>query len=162
MPKPSTRHNEILAIYDKYGGLMSLRRLTQYCLEAGVWSEEEQHNFAFATMQRECQRALQHKNSLGLPVAGPTPQKSGNAYIWAQLNLWDEEISLFNMALRIKQGEKDYDTLECLWRYHEQRWGNAPRFHIGRSPTMSPCGGMTSQRIPTDHHLTMMTEEVLS
>jgi hypothetical protein len=118
--------SDILAIFDKHGGYLSLRRLTQLCLEEGVWTLEEQHNMAFAAMQRQCHRALQTKNSLGLPIAGPTPQRIGNAHVWAQLNLWDEETSRFNIALRIRQMEKDYDTLECLWRYHEQRWGNAP------------------------------------
>jgi hypothetical protein len=126
MPTHSSRHDDILAVYDKYGGMLSLRRLTHLCAEEGVWTADEQRQMAFQAMRRECQTALQTKNSLGLPVAGPSPRKDGNAPIWVQLTLWDEETSLFNMALRIRGMAKDYDTLECLWRHHVARWGHAP------------------------------------
>ena len=106
---------------------MSLRRLTQLCIEDGVWTPEEQHNLAFQAMRRECQAALQVKDSRGLPLAGPSAQADeAHAPIWFQLGLWDETVSIYNMALRLRGIEKDYDTLECLWRYHEERWGNAP------------------------------------
>ena len=138
MPSRSTHHDEILAIYDKYGGVMSLRRLTRLCWDEGVWSPEEQINMGLKAAQRECQSALQVKNSQGLPVAGPSADKDGNSPIWVQLNLWDEDISLFNMALRIRGIAKDYDTLECLWRYHEQRWGNAPPIPHWSYPEEAP------------------------
>lgn len=138
MPKSSTRHADILAVYDKHGGIMSLRRLTQLCAAEGVWTEEEQHNLAFAAMRRQVQQALQVKNSLGLPMAGPSQQTDAGAPIWVQLGLWDEDISLYNMALRLRGIEKDYDTLECLWRNHQARWGNAPPIPHWTYPDEAP------------------------
>jgi hypothetical protein len=138
MPKPSTRRDEILAIYDKYGGMLSLRRLTQYCWEEGVWNAEDQRHMAFAAAKRECHAALQTKNSLGLPVAGQSPRKDGTARIWVQLQLWDEDTARFNLAMRLRQVEKDYDTIEAIWRYYEQRWGNAPPIPRWEYPEEAP------------------------
>jgi hypothetical protein len=80
----------------------------------------------FRDAKRQCQDVLQTKDRQGLPLAGPSPQKDGNARVWVQLSLWDEGISLYNMALRIDGIAKDHDTLLCLWRYHIERFGTAP------------------------------------
>src|SRR5262245_13799808 len=73
MPKPSIRREEILAVFAKYDGQLSIPRLARYCWEEGVWSPEEQLRMGFRDAKRQCQEVLSTKNSLGLPVAGPSP-----------------------------------------------------------------------------------------
>lgn len=138
MPKPSTRRDEILAVFDKYGGMLSLRRLAQLCWEAGLWDPDEQRHMAFAAAKRECHEALKTKNSLGLPVAGPSTKKDGAAAIWMQLQLWDYETAVHNLAIRVRQLEKDTDGLECLWRYVHERWGTAPPIPTWTYPEEAP------------------------
>jgi hypothetical protein len=41
MRNSSTRKDAILQVYQKHGGSMTLRRLTQLCFEACVWDEDE-------------------------------------------------------------------------------------------------------------------------
>jgi hypothetical protein len=125
MPRRSKEH-EILTVWYKYGGRMSLRRLTQLCWEEGVWTEEERHNFAFHAAMRQCHTALQKKDMAGLPLAGPSRQKEGKGRVWVQLSLWDYDTAEYNLAMRLCQTEQDYATIKAIRDYMEMRWGEAP------------------------------------
>jgi hypothetical protein len=87
MPRLTTRRNEILAIFQKYDGQLSIPQLARYCWEEGVWSPEEQLRMGFRDAKRQCQDVLQTKDRQGLPLAGPSPQKEGNARVWVQLSV---------------------------------------------------------------------------
>jgi hypothetical protein len=126
MSKPSSRVSEILAVLDKHGGMLSLQRLTQYCWQDGIWSEDEKRQMAFAAAKRQCHNALKTKNSLGLPVAGPSLRRDDGAPVWVQLQFWDEETCKYNIALRLRQVQKDMRMIEALQRYYAERWGTPP------------------------------------
>jgi hypothetical protein len=126
MPHRS-RHDDIWAVYQKYGGDLSLHRLTQYCFEEGVWTDEEQGNMVFAAAQRECHRVLSMKTATGLPVAGSTQKRDNGNRRWRQLQLWDYDDALYNLKLRVKQTiKRDWKTVEILHAYIEERYGQAP------------------------------------
>jgi hypothetical protein len=125
MPLPS-RRDDIWGVYQKYGGDLSLRRLTIYCLEEGIWSEEEQHNLIFSAAQRECQRVLNRKDHAGLPLAGPTPRFEHGDRRWRQIGLWDYADAEYNLGMRLKQVLVDYKAVVTLHNYIQDRYGTAP------------------------------------
>jgi hypothetical protein len=126
MSKLCSRTSEILAVLDKHGGMLSLTRLAQYCWQEGVWSPQEKDQMAFAAAKRQCHNALKTKNSLGLPVAGPSPRLDQGAPVWVQLQFWDEETCRYNIAIRLRQVQQDFSMIEALQRYYAQRWGTPP------------------------------------
>lgn len=126
MSQLSTRKDAIWAVYTAHGGSLSLRRLTQYCWEAGVWGTEAQRQMAFAAAKRECQRVLQSKDAAGCPVAGPTEHFDGAARIWRQLEIWDYADAKYNLGMRLRQVERDYTTIQAIWDYMQKRWRAAP------------------------------------
>jgi hypothetical protein len=138
MPKRSSREQEILAIWDKYGGMMSLRRLTQLCWEEGVWSQEERHNRAFRSCMRECEAVLQRKDAAGLPIAGPSQRRDGKGRVWVQLTLWDYDTAIYNLAMRLRQSEQDYATIRAIQEYIKLRWGEAPPIPTWEFPEEEP------------------------
>ena len=126
MRRPS-RHDDILAIYYKYGGAISVPRLARYCWDEGVWGPEEQRSMAEAAARRECQNAISRKGPTGLPLAGPTTTKDGSSRVWRQLDLWDYNDAVYNLGMRIKQTVvRDWATIEAIQSYMQSRWGQAP------------------------------------
>lgn len=125
MPSRS-RHDDIWGIYQKYGGDVSLDRLTHYCWDEGVWTEEERHNMAFKAAKRECHQVLSRKGPTGLPVAGPTPKHDNGSKRWRQISLWDYADAEYNLGMRLKQVTKDYQVIEALYNYMQERYGAAP------------------------------------
>jgi hypothetical protein len=127
MPKRSSREADLLAIYYKYGGQMSLRRLTELCWTEGVWTEEDRQNRAFRSCMRECETALQRKDAAGMPLAGPSRQKDADGgRIWVQLSLWEYDTAEYNLAMRLRQVEQDYATIRAIHGYMLLRWEKAP------------------------------------
>ena len=126
MPKHS-RAEDIWAVYGKHGGSMSLDRLTHYCWAEGVWSEEEQHNMAFAAARRECHQALRQKGPTGLPLAGPTQKLDEDKRSWVQLDMWDYDDATYNLGMRITQAiDRDWTAVLALYNYIQERYGQAP------------------------------------
>ena len=128
-----------MAIYAKYGGSLSIRRLARYCWDEGVWTPDEQRWMAFATAKRECQQALSRKGATGLPLAGPTPSRDNGSRVWRQLDLWDYEDATFNLGMRIKQVVvKDWSTIVALVNYMQARYGQAPPIPHWEMPHGAP------------------------
>lgn len=127
MRRPS-RHEEILAIYSKYGGSISVARLARYCWDEGVWDADERRAMAFTAAKRACQTAISQKDPVTrLPLAGPTPEKDNGSRVWRQLPLWDFEDARYNLGMRINQAVvKDWSTVEAIHDYMLNRWGQAP------------------------------------
>lgn len=128
MPRHS-RTNDIWAIYTKHGGSISLDRLTHYCWDEGLWTDEEQHNMAFAAARRECHQALRSKDAAGLPMAGPTQKldDDGSGAQWRQITLWDYEDATYNLGMRIQQViDRDWPVIVALYLYIQERYGQAP------------------------------------
>jgi len=122
-----TRHDEIWAIYRKYSGDISLDRLTHYCWDEGVWTDEEQHNMAFAAAKRQCQQVLHRKDATGLPVAGPTQKRDNGSRRWRQISLWDYDDATYNLGMRLQQAvDRDWQTVIALHNYIQERYGQAP------------------------------------
>lgn len=123
-----SRTTDIWSVYRKYGGDISLHRLTQYCLIEGVWTPEEQHSLVFTAAQNACHQALQVKSPEGLPMAGSTRKQDddGNAR-WRQLLLWDYDDALHNLQLRVRQTmEHDWKIVKALHHWMLERFGHAP------------------------------------
>jgi len=126
-------------VYQKYNGDLSLARLTHYCWEEGVWTAEEQHNMAFATATRECQRVLNQKGVTGLPVAGPTKKYDNGDRRWRQLSLWDYDDAIYNLGMRLRQTvERDWQTIIVLHTYIQERYGQAPAIPQWEMPPNTP------------------------
>jgi hypothetical protein len=138
MPKVSTRTERILAVYDTHGGQMTVSRLAALCWEVGVWDADEQRHMAFANAKRQCQTALESKDAAGLPVAGPTPVRDGQALVWKQIDMWTYDDAVFNLGLKIKQVDKDVAGIAHLHAWIDKRYGQAPPVPIWTYPEESP------------------------
>lgn len=119
-----SRHADIWAIYQKYGGALSLTRLTHYCLAEGIWTEEQRQQIVFKACRLECRQVLKKHDSTGLPIAGLTEKyHSGDEEpLWVQRELWDLDDAQFNLGLRIKSLGHDWEAMERLHAYIEDRY----------------------------------------
>ena len=125
MPRRS-RHDDIWTVFQKYGGEMSLDRLTHYCRDEGVWTEQEWQHMAFVGAKRECHAVLSRKGMTGLPVAGPTANRDNGNKRWRQIELWDYTDAEYNLGMRLKQSSRDYQVIVAIHHYMQERYGTAP------------------------------------
>jgi hypothetical protein len=128
------KYEQILQVYNLNGGNMTVSRLTRLCNEAGVWTDDEWHQMAYKGAKTQVHRALKAKDSSGLPRAGISPTRVGNAHVWVQLEFWDYDTALFNLDMLLTQTEKDYAQIRLLVDYIEKRWGMAPDVPILHYP----------------------------
>lgn len=138
MSKPRGHKHDILRVFYKHGGSLSVRRLTRLCWEEGVWTELERDEMAFGTCMRQCESVLRTKDEAGLPLAGPSPEKDGAGCVWVQLSLWDYETARYNLGMRLRQAEQDYATIKAMRDYMELRWGQAPEIPTWEYPEDHP------------------------
>lgn len=120
-----SRQTEMLAIFHKYGGAIGLNRFTHYCIEEGVWTEDERQRMVFSKCREECGKVLKTHDQTGLPIAGRTNKQAEGEPLWIQRELWDLDDARVNLGRRLCGAEKDWQVIHRLHAYIEDRYGTS-------------------------------------
>lgn len=117
----------IRAAFAECGGGMSTRAFAQYCIDHGVWTEDEIAGFTLRAAQQVVRKELKVLDSVGLPFAGATIARDddGNP-VWEQRVFWDPETYASNIHSLRTQAETLNATADKLQDEGEERFGALP------------------------------------
>lgn len=127
MSTQDSKAQAIRTLYRSAGGMMSLGRLARLAIQSGIWSDEEQHNMLFSAVKIRCKNAIKALDLNGLPIAGESKaQTQDGEKLWLQLDLWNYDDAVHNLAIRIRGTWKDQAATEKLAEWTKTRFGTVP------------------------------------
>ena len=128
------QREQIRGLYDKEGGLLSIRHLAALVLKSSILSDDERHAMLLRGAESLCRRALVERDAAGLPYAQPVESEPdeddedgvAQSPLWLRLELHDRPQWFKLIKRRVTEVDRDYEMLLKLWKACRERFGDAP------------------------------------